>query len=226
MLVENSQNLRLVLQEYFEKEGYEVLSFCDGESAVKSLKNSKFDICLLGTELQKKDEFAVLKELQNINPDLPVVFISEKDSKEDKIKAFNAGCTDFVSKPFSTDELLFRIEIILKRCAANEKKNVLQYDDIYKIGDFELVYKELKLKNGTQTRLLTKKETQLLKFLCEHQNKMIPREVLMKEIWGDSRASRGRSLDVFISKLRSYIKSGMADIINVHGEGYLLKIEE
>jgi len=250
MLIEDSQNLRSVLKDYFEMMGYEVVDYGDGESALKDYQNGSCDICLLDIGLPKKDGYAIINELHSITPDLPVVFVTAKDSKEDRIKGFKAGCDDYVTKPFSTEELLLRIEAILKRCSANSKKNIIPKEIIFNIGDFIFNYSELMLIHGEQVRMLTRKEAQLLKLLYEHKNKLVPREVLIKEIWGESKAAMGRSLDVFLSKVRVYLKLDGEDapenlnpdggrknkykfghepkveVVNVHGMGYLLKVRE
>ena len=245
MLVEDSQNLRLVLKDYFEMMEYEVIDYGDGESAIKGYYNGCCDICLLDIGLPKKDGYAVIKELHNLTPNLPVIFVTARDTKEDRIKGFKAGCDDYVTKPFSTEELLLRIEAILRRCGVGSNKSVLNSEIIFEIGDFTFNYSELKLIKGEDVRMLTRKEAQLLKLLYEHKNKLVPREILTKEIWGDAKAAMGRSLDVFLSKIRIYLNpekdndnnseegkrnkyksspNQKAEIINVHGTGYLLKI--
>ena len=247
MLVEDSQNLRSVLKDYFEMMGYEVLDFGDGETAIRGYRNGCCDICLLDIGLPKKDGFAVIKEVHSVTPDLPVIFVTAKDSKEDRIKGFKAGCDDYVTKPFSTEELLLRMEAILKRCSGgNNKKSILDKEIVFQIGEYVFNYSELKLIKGADTRMLTRKEAQLLKLLYEHKNKLVPREILLKEIWGDSKAAVGRSLDVFLSKLRLYFRPDGEDtsaplgrgrrskqsveqqpsveVVNVHGTGYLLRI--
>jgi DNA-binding response OmpR family regulator len=249
MLVEDSQNLRLVLKDYLEMMGYGVLDFGDGESAIRGYQNGCCDICLLDIELPKKDGYAVMRELRSLSPDLPVIFVTEQDSKEDRIKGFKAGCDDYVTKPFSTEELLLRMEAILRRCNGdNNKKSILDQEVKFTIGDFIFNYSEMKLIKGEDVRMLTRKEAQLLKLLYEHKNKLVPREILLREIWGDSKATMGRSLDVFLSKLRLYLKSDEDDVpetvntgrgrrnkfvpkhepkvevVNVHGTGYLLRV--
>ena len=250
MLVEDSENLRAVLRDYFEMMNYEVVDFGDGESAIKGYHNGICDICLLDIGLPKKDGYAIINDLHNIDPDLPVVFVTAKDSKEDRIKGFKAGCDDYVTKPFSTEELLLRIEAILKRYGIGTTKKTTHSEIVYNLGDFVFNYSEMQLIYKNNVRMLTRKEAQLLKLLYEHKNKLVPREILMKEIWGDAKAALGRSLDVFLSKLRMYIKleadhcpeniniegkrknkfkSGhepKVEIVNVHGTGYLLKIRE
>jgi len=224
MLVESSQNLRFVLKEQLEMMNYEVVAFGDGESAIRNLKTEFYHICLLDINLPKKDGYSVSKELHRINPDLPVIILTSTDCKEEKIKCFEAGCHDYVIKPFSTDELLFRVEAILQKSECTEKKNIRHNYDTIQISDFTFNYHNLTLFNDVQSRVLTKKEAQLLRLLHEHQNKLVPREILTKEIWGKSKTVTSRSLDVYISKLRSYLISEKVEIINVHGLGYLLSI--
>ena len=250
MLVEDSQNLRAVLRDYFEMMNYEVVDFGDGESAIKNYHQGICDICLLDIGLPKKDGYAIINDLRIIAPTLPVIFVTAKDTKEDRIKGFKAGCDDYVTKPFSTEELLLRVEAILRRCSSNITKQVFHSDIIYTIGDFTFNYSEMQLIRENDVRMLTRKEALLLKLLYEHKNKLVPRDILMKEIWGDAKAALGRSLDVFLSKLRTYLKredeyrpeniniggkrknkfklghEPKVEIINVHGTGYLLKIRD
>jgi len=250
MLIEDSQNLRAVLRDYFEMMNYEVIDFGDGESAIKSYHHGVCDICLLDIGLPKKDGYAIINDLRIIAPALPVIFVTAKDAKEDRIKGFKAGCDDYVTKPFSTEELLLRIEAILRRCSLSETKQVFNSDIIYTIGDFTFNYSEMQLISENDVRMLTRKEALLLKLLYEHKNKLVPRDILMKEIWGDAKAALGRSLDVFLSKLRTYLRredeyrpeninidgkrknkfklghEPKVEIINVHGTGYLLKIRD
>ena len=251
MLVEDSKNLRAVLRDYFEMMNYEVVDFGDGESAIKSYHHGICDICLLDIGLPKKDGYSVINDLHIIAPNLPVIFVTAKDSKEDRIRGFKAGCDDYVTKPFSTEELLLRVEAILRRCGTSETRPVVHHSDfIYAIGDFTFNYSEMQLIYKNDVRMLTRKEAQLLRIMYEHKNKLVPREILMKEIWGDAKAALGRSLDVFLSKLRLYLKceeeynpeninvggkrknkfklgyEPKVEIINVHGTGYLLKIRD
>jgi DNA-binding response OmpR family regulator len=229
LLVEKSPNLRWVLKDFFEMMNYELIDFENGETAIKKYKDGCCDICLLNIDLQKKNGYVVIEKLRNITPELPVIFISDRVCQEDKIMEFKAGCDDYVTKPFSTEELLFRIETVLKRCKNQSKKMSHQKEIIFYFGNLTFNYNNLKLICGVHVRILTKKEAQLLKLLCEHQNKLVPKEILLKEIWGDSKAADGRSLDVFISRIRTYLKINeeckpIVEILNVHGIGYLLKI--
>jgi DNA-binding response OmpR family regulator len=250
MLVEDSINLRLVLKDYLEMMNYDVIDFEDGESAIKNYQNGCCNICLLDIGLPKKDGYAVINELHNITPDLPVIFVTAKDSKEDRIKGFKAGCDDYVTKPFSTEELLFRMEAILRRCGNGKKHSLFKQDVIFQIGDMKFNVNELKLIKDNHVHLLTRKEAKLLKLLYAHKNKLVPRDIITKEIWGESKAAGGRSLDVFLSKIRKLIQSETTEsseninpkggrrnryktgyepkveIINVHGTGYSLIIRD
>jgi len=250
MLVEDSQNLRLVLKDYFEMMNYDVIDFGDGEAAIKGYQDGGCDICLLDIGLPKKDGYAVINEIHSITPELPVIFVTARDSKEDRIKGFKMGCDDYVTKPFSTEELLLRMEAILKRCENRPRKENARQEVIFKIGDFTFNFSELRLIYDDKVRILTRKEAKLLKLLYSNKNKLVPREIITKEIWGDSKAASGRSLDVFLSRVRKYLKIDKTDtpdhlntvgnrnnkykeghepkveVLNVHGSGYLLKIRD
>lgn len=227
MLVEESENLRLVLKDYLKMMGFRVIDYGDGESAIRNYRRDYCDICLLDIGLSRKNEYFTIKELHTLSPELPVIFLSTKDSKEDRIKGFQAGCDDYLTKPFSAEELLLRIEAVLKRYRVNKKRENLKNDIVFNRGNITFNFSNLTLIYGEQIRILTKKEADLLKLLFEHKNKLIPREIFVNEIWGNSKAAMGRSMDVYISKLRSYLTyEPKIELANVHGIGYLLKISE
>ncbi|MDL2309114.1 response regulator transcription factor, partial [Bacteroidales bacterium OttesenSCG-928-C03] len=239
-----------VLRDYFEILDYEVADFGEGVAAMRAFGEGKFDICLLDIMMPDKDGFTLLQEMRKIDPDIPVIFLTAKANKEDKIKGFKLGCDDYITKPFSTEELALRIEAILRRTRRSPRKTErnLYEEKIYTFGDFVFNYSAMQLVHPTRTRTLTRKEAELLKLLCEHQNKLLPREVILKEIWGEEDYSIGRSMDVFLTKLRSYIniekvpeeylnpnggrrekyKQGFepkVEICNVHGTGFILKVK-
>jgi DNA-binding response OmpR family regulator len=250
MLVEDSQNLRYVLKDYLEMLNYEVFDFNDGTSALKSFNKGKYDICVFDVMMPDKDGFTLIQEVRKVDKDIPVIFLTAKVNKEDKVRGFKLGCDDYIAKPFSTEELALRIEAILRRTKYALNKKLDFYEEvIYKFGDFVFNFTALQLDHPIVSRSLTRKEAQLLKLLCDHQNKLIPREVILKEIWGDEDYSVGRSMDVFLTKLRSYInleqipaenlnplggrrnkyKLGCepkVEICNVHGTGFILKVRE
>lgn len=250
MLVEDSQNLRAVLKDYFEMLEYEVIDFSNGESAIKSFNLGIFDICILDIIMENKDGYAVIQEIRKIDPEIPVIFLTAKDSKEDRIKGFKLGCDDYVTKPFSTEELSLRIEAILRRNRkTQDDPDTIYKEQIFKFGDYVLDFSAMELIHPKKTRTLTRKEAELLRLLCEHKNKLLPREVILKQIWGDEDFTVGRSMDVFLTKLRSYLNLDPVDpkyinpsggrrnkyidgyepkvqIINVHGTGFMLKVIE
>lgn len=251
LLVEDSSNLRFVLKDYFEMLDYEVTDFEDANSAIKAFNSGVYDICLLDVIMPDKDGFALMQEIKKLDPNVPVVLLTAKSNKEDRIHGFKLGCDDYIVKPFSTEELALRIEAILRRTKNSPKRGPrsLYEERIYKFGDFVFNYSAMELTHPTGIRTLTRKEAELLKLLCEHQNKLLPREVILKEIWGDEDYSVGRSMDVFLTKLRSYIniekvpeehlnpgggrrdryKPGCGpkvEICNVHGTGFILKVRE
>lgn len=250
MLVEDSQNLRYVLKDYFEMLDYSVTDFADGISASQAFNKGMFDICVLDIMMPGKDGFTLMQEIRKIDPDIPIILLTSKLNKEDKIKGFKLGCDDYVVKPFSTEELTLRIKAILRRTKRSDTENKVLYEEkTYKFGDFEFNYSSMELIHPKKTRLLTRKEAGLLKLFCEHQNKLLPREVILREIWGDEDCSVGRSMDVFLTKLRSYLnietideeyinKEGgrrnkyklghepKVEIVNVHGTGFILKVRE
>ena len=249
MLVEDSQNLRYVLKDYLEMLNYEVMDFGDGTGALRAFVKGGFDICIFDVMMPDKDGFTLIQEVRKIDKFIPVVFLTAKTSKEDKVKGFKLGCDDYIAKPFSTEELALRIEAILRRTRNNASKDEdLYQEEIYKFGDFVFNYSTLQLDHPIVNRSLTRKEAELLKLMCKHQNKLLPREIILKEIWGDEDYSVGRSMDVFLTKLRSYIniekvpeehlnpggnrrnkyKVGFepkVEICNVHGTGFILRVK-
>lgn len=249
MMVEDSNNLRYVLRDYFEILGYDVVDFGDSESAIKAFPECNIDICLLDITLPDKDGFFLMQEIRKMDSEIPVVFLTAKSSKEDKIKGFKLGCDDYITKPFSTEELALRIDAILRRTKNRVKETRSLFEEkVYHFGDFTFNYSTMLLEHPKMNRTLTRKEAELLRLLCEHKNKLLPREVILREIWGEEDYSIGRSMDVFLTKLRSYINIEIdpsqldpsskrrrkylqgyepkVEIANVHGTGFILKVKE
>ena len=226
MLIESSENLRFVFKDYLQTMGYHVSDFADGETAMRNYEHGSCDICLLNTELPKKNGYDVIRELHYLTPDLPVIFIAERENKTERIRAFEAGCEDYLPKPFGIDDLLTRVEVVLKRNSVRGKRSNSAAETVFHIGDFTFNYHNKTLSDTLSSKTLTRKEAQLLKLLCEYKNKLIPREIILKELWNESKAANGRSLDVYISKLRLYLQSHKVEILNVHGNGYLLVISD
>lgn len=250
MLVEDSQNLRSVLKDYFEMLDFSVTDFENGNAALMAFNKGRFDICVLDIMMPGKDGFTLMQEIRQIDHQIPVILLTSKQSKEDKIKGFKLGCDDYVVKPFSTEELTLRIKAILRRTQnVSDIQKPLYEDCIYKLGNYSFNYSAMELSHPKSTRILTRKEAELLRLFCEYKNKLLTRETILREVWGDEDYAVGRSMDVFLTKLRSYLsldevpeehinKNGgrhnryepgfepQVEIVNVHGTGFILKVRE
>ncbi|MCF8304021.1 MAG: response regulator transcription factor [Bacteroidales bacterium] len=224
LLVEDDPNLSSVLSDYLTMHNYDITLAYDGEAGWTEYKQKTFDLCILDIMLPKKDGFALAKEIREIDKNIPIIFLTAKGMKEDRIKGFQTGCDDYITKPFSSEELGYRIEAILRRCEMPPPSEDKQY--IYSLGNVRFDPSNLRLYTSSGEKNLTPKEAALLKLLFEHQNNLLPREKALKEIWGDDDYFIGRSMDVFISKLRKYLKDEPSiSIVNVHGAGFKLEIE-
>lgn len=204
---------------------YDVKLAQDGQDGWHEYNQQEFDLCILDIMLPKKDGFTLAGEIRAKNKSIPIIFLTAKGLKEDRIKGFQTGCDDYITKPFSSEELGLRIEAILRRCdiAPTDKEQ----EKNYRLGSIVFEPVNLKLKSEHYEKNLTPKEASLLKLLCEHQNNLLPREKALKEIWGNDDYFIGRSMDVFISKLRKYLKIEPAiSIVNIHGAGFKLEIDK
>ena len=226
LLVEDDPNLGLLLQEYLQLKGkFEVVRCSDGDEGLIAFTKEPFDICILDVMMPKKDGFTLGKEIRKINPHIPLIFATAKTMIEDKTEAFTLGGDDYITKPFRIEELLLRINALLKRVSEskNEEANVQQSS--FQIGDFvfDVAAQQITYKENTQR--LSTKEAELLKLLCQKQNQVLTREEALLAIWHDDNYFNGRSMDVFLSKLRKYLKADpKVEIMNVHGRGYKLFI--
>jgi two-component system, OmpR family, response regulator len=226
LLVEDDPNLSLVLQDYLEMLNYEITLCRNGREGLEIFRHSKFNICILDIMMPVMDGFTLAEEIKKINDNIPIVFLTAKSLKEDRIKGFRLGCDDYIAKPFSTEELSLRIQAILKRCMAQPAKEVKEEPPIYQLGKYTFDHKNLILRIDNTERVLTRKENALLKLLFENQNQVLPREVALKSVWGNDDYFIGRSMDVFITKLRKYLKDDPSIYItNVHGTGFKLEIK-
>lgn len=224
LLVEDDPNLSLVLKDYLEMLDYETIVCNDGEKAVILFQEEHFDLCLLDVMLPLKDGFTVAQEIRAYDKETPIVFLTAKNQDKDRIAGFKAGCDDYITKPFSTEELSLRIEAILKRCKRLDKLN--NEIQIFHIGEYVFNCNEKTLIHANETIKLTKKEANLLRLLCLYKNRLLPREYALREVWGESNYFNGRSMDVFITKLRKYLKHDpKISIINIHSNGFKLEVE-
>lgn len=225
LLVEDNQNLRLVLKDYLEMLNYEVSACSDGEEGSKIFGKDKFDLCILDIMMPVKDGFSLAQDIRNIDKNVPLIFLTARTLKEDKIKGFKIGADDYITKPFSTEELSLRIEAILRRTKAVKITSFLGEQEVFQMGIFTFDFSALQLKSPSINRSLTRKESDLLKLLATHKNTLIPREVILKTVWGEDDYFIGRSMDVFITKLRKYLKEDPnVNIKNIHGSGFKLEV--
>ncbi len=222
LLIEDDPNLGLILQENLQLQGFEVDLCTDGEEGRTTFLQNKFDLCLLDVMLPKKDGFTLAGEIRKINQDIPIIFLTAKALKEDRIEGFKIGGDDYITKPFSMEELLLRIQAVLKR---SRHSTVEENQKMFSIGDYEFDTEKQVLQIHDKKQKLTYKEAELLRLLCLHKNAILERELALKLIWGEDTFFNGRSMDVFITKLRKYLKEdSQLQIVNVHGKGFKLVV--
>ncbi|TAE06467.1 MAG: DNA-binding response regulator, partial [Bacteroidetes bacterium] len=179
------------------------------------------DLCILDVMMPKKDGFSVAQSIREKNQDIPIVFVTAKSLKEDRIKGFQLGADDYITKPFSIEELILRVEVILKR--SKREGQPVQNKDSFTVGEFTFDFKNLLIVHATKTQELTQREAELLRLLCVNKNQVVERDTILNVIWGDDSYFNGRSLDVFISRLRKYLKADVkVEIVNVHRVGFKL----
>ncbi|NOY38075.1 MAG: response regulator transcription factor [Chlorobi bacterium] len=219
LLAEDDENLGTLLTEYLKVKGYETILYADGEHAFKGFTTDHFDLCLLDIMMPIKDGFTLAREIREINSDIPIIFLTAKSLKEDVLEGFRIGADDYITKPFSMEELLVRIEAILRRSG----KNTGPGQEVFNIGKyiFDANKQELNFEGNIQK--LTTKESELLRLLCHHKNQVLERNFTLRTIWMDDSYFNARSMDVYITKLRKYLKDDPSiEIINVHGKGFKL----
>jgi DNA-binding response OmpR family regulator len=226
LLAEDDTNLGFVIKDKLCAEDYEVQLFTDGQAALKAFLNERYDLCVLDVMLPVKDGFELAEEIRSFNQEVPIIFLTAKSLTEDKIKGFKIGGDDYITKPFDFEELLLRIDAILAR-TLKKQNGEPQSANEFKLGKyhFDAINQTLTL-DGEVTKL-TKKENNILKLLCLQQDKILTRELTLKSIWGSDDYFSGRSMDVFISKLRKHLAGDPAvQIVNIHGVGFKLMIEK
>ena len=219
LLCEDDENLGMLLREYLQAKGFNADLYPDGEAGYKAFLKGKYDICVLDVMMPKKDGFTLAQEIRTFNADVPIIFLTAKSLKDDVLDGFKIGADDYITKPFSMEELVLRIEAILRRVKGKKGKDVT----MYKIGRFTFdTQKQVLEIDGKQTKLTTK-ESELLSLLCAHVNTILERNYALKTIWIDDNYFNARSMDVYITKLRKHLKDDPTiEIINIHGKGYKL----
>ncbi len=220
LLCEDDANLGMVLKNYLELNDYDVILERDGRLGLAAFQREKFDICLLDVMMPNMDGFTVAEEIRDINPDMPLFFLSAKTMKEDIIQGYKLGADDYITKPFDSEVLLHKIKAILKR---NEELHREEANAEFDLGKYHFNPRLRELVVNGKTQTLSPKENELLKMLSEYKNDLLPREAALKKIWGSDTYFNGRSMDVYIAKLRKYLKEDpKLEIVNIHGNGFRL----
>ncbi|MCH8127307.1 response regulator transcription factor [candidate division KSB1 bacterium] len=224
LLIEDDPNLGYILQENLELHGYHVHRCMDGEEGLDAYLRNNFNLCLIDVMLPKKDGFCLAKDIRKTNQKIPIIFLTAKSLKEDRIEGFKIGGDDYVVKPFSMEELVLRIQAVLKRTGKSSQVSIEKAK--FPIGQYTFDYENQILILQDHSTKLTSKEAELLKLLCMHENDILDREIALKLIWSDDNYFTGRSMDVFISRLRKYLSNDTnVEIRNVHGKGFKLVVK-
>lgn len=221
LYVEDDESLGFVTRDNLEQQGYTITHCVDGNSASEAIRAGGFDLAVLDVMLPEKDGFTLAEEIRKFDKQTPIIFLTAKSLKEDKLRGLKLGGDDYITKPFSIEELMLKIDIFLRRRNITEK----QTTDNFRLGNFEFDYPNLELMHSDANKTLTQREADLLKFLIENKNQVLKRSDILERIWGEDDYFLGRSLDVFISRLRKYLKLDESiKIENIHGVGFRFKV--
>jgi DNA-binding response OmpR family regulator len=222
LLVEDDPSLGFVIKDNLMMKGYDVTLCTDGDEGENTFNKISFHLCILDVMLPKKDGFSVAKTIRSKNKEVPILFLTAKSMVEDKLAGFQTGADDYITKPFSLDELYYRIEVFLRR---SNGQTAEMKDDAFRVGQYEFDPLNLVLKTNSSEKTLTQKEAELLKLLYKNRDRVLKREEILNHVWGNDDYFMGRSMDVFISKLRKYLKDDPAiQIVNYHGVGFRLEV--
>ncbi len=222
LLAEDDLNLGVLLVDYLETEGFDVKLCKDGEIALKAFQSHSFHLCLLDVMMPKMDGFSLAKEIRKKDKKIPIIFITAKSLKEDKLKGYDLGADDYITKPFDEEELLWKIKAVIRRIPENNTERKVE---IISIGNYLFDFNNQSLTIGDKTKRITEKECEILNYLSTHRNNVIKREDMLKELWGENDYFLGRSLDVFITKIRKYLKEDPhLSIENVFRVGFIFNV--
>ncbi len=217
MYVEDDEILAFITKDNLEAVGYNISHFPNGQAAYDAFKKENFDLCIIDIMLPKMDGFTLAEKIREIDYEVPILFLTAKSLKEDKIKGLTLGADDYITKPFSIEELILKIQVFLKR----KKIVAIEKKAIFEIGKYNFDYSNLVLSYKDNHRRLTQKEADLLIYLYENRKKLIKRSEILKKIWKQDDYFAGRSMDVFISRLRKYLSQDKnIEIENIHGVGF------
>ena len=223
LLCEDEESLGMLLREYLQAKGFDAELYLDGEAGYRAFTKGHYDMCLLDVMMPKMDGITLAKEIRLVNQEIPIIFLTAKNLKDDIVDGFKAGADDYLTKPFSMDELVYRMEAILRRVKGKSQKT----PSVYQLGKYTFDVPRQLLNFGEESIKLTTKESELLALLCAHSNQVLERELALKTIWIDDNYFNARSMDVYITKLRKHLKSEpRIEINNVHGKGYKLIVPE
>ncbi|MDP4290312.1 MAG: response regulator transcription factor [Bacteroidota bacterium] len=226
LLVEDDPNLSEVLMDFLISQGFRVTLALDGDEGLRVFHHGNFDLVLLDIMMPRRDGFLLAEEIRMLNENVPIIFLTAKVLPADKIRGFKAGCDDYITKPFSTEELSLRLDAILKRCVRVESEPDITPVEVFEIGQYRFDTTNFKLLREGNEISLTPKEGALLRLLCLNKNQLITREKALIKIWGTDDYFIGRSMDVFITRLRKYLKDDPNVMItNVHGTGFKLEVK-
>ncbi len=225
LLAEDDKNLGTILTSYLNAKGFPTTLCVNGKEAYDSFRKDKYDFCIVDVMMPIKDGFTLAKEIRQIDKKIPILFLSARSMQEDKLKGFEIGADDYLTKPFSMEELLMRMRAIIRR--TTESKILDTSRNFYEIGKFNFDYNRQILKINSKEQKLTSKESELLKMLCDNINEVLDRSIALKKIWLDDSYFNARSMDVYVTKLRKYLKDDPnIELINVHGVGFKLVLNQ
>jgi DNA-binding response OmpR family regulator len=223
LLLEDDPNLGFILQEHLQLEGFAVTACADGVQGLDAYQKRKHTLCLVDVMMPAMDGFEFARTIRGSDDSTPIIFLTAKSLKEDKVEGFRIGCDDYVTKPFSMEELMLRIRAVLRRAGPPAPEDGRSTPEIFAVGKFMFDQAKRTLRAGEKERRLTSREAELLRMLCLHKNRVLERDVALRSIWGSDSFFNGRSMDVFISRLRRYLASDRSiEILDVHGKGFKL----
>jgi DNA-binding response OmpR family regulator len=224
LYVEDDVYLSFVTKDNLELKGYQIHWYEDGERALEAFSESEFDLCIIDVMLPKLDGFSLATAIRKENKNIPILFLSAKTMKEDRIKGLEIGGDDYITKPFSIEELVLKIEVFLKRSMVKSSPTP---NNIAELGKYYFDFEKLELSENNISQRLTLRESELLNLFCQNKNKILSREDILNALWKDDSYFLSRSLDVFISRLRKLLKNESSlKIENVHGVGFIFKVDE
>lgn len=222
--VEDDLSFGSVMKSYLEINGYEVVWVNDGKFAIDRFKGGQFDLAILDVMLPNVDGFTIGKNIKQIVPSMPMIYLTAKSLKDDVLKGYGIGADDYVTKPFDSEVLLCKIEAIIKRSSESVSKHA---QETYQIGKYLFDYRHRTLELNVEKQKLSPKEAGLLRLLCLNKNELLPREEALKTLWGDDDYFTARSMDVYVTKLRKFLSNDTSiEIKNIHGSGFVLAIEQ